>query len=75
MVQTQTSPGSAGVITGKFSKEQLAWLDKAKAFAQAIPLAEVLASDKENIFRRDLFVKACQEGFGALPFGPNTKKR
>jgi butyryl-CoA dehydrogenase len=74
MVQTHTSPNSSGVMTGKFSKEQLVWLEKARAFAAAIPLAEVLASDKENTFRRDLFEKACQEGFGALPFGPDYKK-
>jgi alkylation response protein AidB-like acyl-CoA dehydrogenase len=61
-------------MTGKFSKEQLAWLDKARAFAAAVPLAEVLASDKDNTFRRDLFEKACQEGFGALPFGSEYKK-
>ena len=73
MVQTQITPGPSGVMTGKYSKEQLAWLEKAKSFAAAIPLNEVLASDKENTFRRDLFVKACQEGFGALPFGPEFK--
>jgi len=72
MVQTQT-PGTSAVNSGKYSKEQLAWLDKAKSFAAAIPLNEVIASDKENTFRRDLFVKACQEGFGALPFGAEFK--
>ncbi|MBS1994427.1 MAG: acyl-CoA dehydrogenase family protein [Cyanobacteria bacterium SZAS LIN-2] len=73
MVQTQITPGASGVMSGKFSKEQLAWLDKAKSFAAAVPLSEVMASDKDNTFRRDLFVKACQEGFGALPFGPEYK--
>jgi len=51
-----------------FSDGQLAWLQKAKQFADAIPLEDVLASDRENIFRRDLFDAACQQGFGALPF-------
>src|ERR1700734_639946 len=74
MVQTQNSPNWTGVMTGKYSKEQLLWLDKARAFAASVPLAEVLASDKENTFRRDLFTKACQEGFGALPFGAEYKK-
>lgn len=69
MVQTQMSPDQT--VSGKFSKEQLTWLAKAKAFAKSIPLAEVMASDSENKFRRDLFEKACKEGFGALPF-PST---
>jgi len=73
MVQTQISPSSTSALEGKFSKEQLAWLDKAKAFAKSVSLQEVIASDKENVFRRDLFEKACQPewGLGGLPF-PNT---
>jgi len=73
MVQTQTSPSSTGALAGKFSKEQLQWLDKAKLFARAITPAEVIASDKENVFRRDLFEKACSAefSFGSLPF-PTT---
>jgi len=73
MVQTQASPSSTGTLAGKFSEEQLQWLEKAKVFARAISLAEVIAADKENLFRRDLFEKACQPefGFGALPF-PTT---
>jgi butyryl-CoA dehydrogenase len=51
-----------------YSGAQLDWLRKAKKFADAIPLKDVLASDRENTFRRDLFEAACQEGFGALPF-------
>lgn len=50
---------------------QKSWLKKAKAFADAIPLSDVLKSDSENTFRRDLFNAACQQGFGALPF-PKT---
>ncbi|CAN5306677.1 acyl-CoA dehydrogenase AcdA [soil metagenome] len=70
MVQTQISPSSTSAQAGKYSPEQLAWLDKAKAFAKAISLQEVMASDKENVFRRDLFEKACQPewGLGGLPF-------
>ena len=68
MVQTQASPDQS-----IYSKEQRRWLDKARAFAAAIPVGEVMASDRENVFRRDLFVKACQEGFGALPFGETYK--
>ena len=73
MVQTQISPGCTSALEGKFSKEQLAWLDKAKAFANAVSLQEVIASDKDNVFRRDLFEKACQPewGLGGLPF-PST---
>lgn len=73
MVQTQISPSSTCALEGKFSKEQLAWLDKAKTFASSISLEEVIASDKENVFRRDLFEKACQPewGLGGLPF-PST---
>jgi alkylation response protein AidB-like acyl-CoA dehydrogenase len=50
---------------------QLSWLAKAKRYADAIPLSETIASDKENVFRRDRFETACQEGLGALPF-PST---
>lgn len=73
MVQAQISPSPTSALEGKFSKEQLAWLDKAKAFAKSISLQEVIASDKENVFRRDLFEKACQPdwGLGGLPF-PST---
>jgi butyryl-CoA dehydrogenase len=70
-VQTQVSPPSNSSLEGKFSPEQLKWLDKAKAFAKAVPLPEVMASDLENSFRRDLFEDACKEGFGSLPF-PST---
>jgi butyryl-CoA dehydrogenase len=77
MVQTKTMPdkyGQSSEMNGKYSAEQMRWLEKARAFAAAIPAAEVIASDRENTFRRDLFVKACQEGFGALPFGETYKK-
>lgn len=71
MVQTQVSPPSNSSLEGKFSPEQLKWLDKAKSFAKAVPLPEVMASDLENSFRRDLFEEACKVGFGGLPF-PST---
>ncbi len=51
-----------------FTESQLGWLDKARRFAAEIPIAEVIASDRDNKFRRDLFEKACQLGLGALPF-------
>ncbi len=72
MVQTQI-PGAQSVMSGKFSEQQLGWLEKARAFAKGVSLAETIASDKENVFRRDLFEKACSAefGLGALPF-PTT---
>jgi len=51
-----------------FNPEQLKWHKLAKSFAAQIPLDEVIASDKNNQFRRDLFEIACDKGFGALPF-------
>jgi acyl-CoA dehydrogenase len=71
MLETTAPTYHQDSLQGKFSPEQLAWLKIARNFAASIPLNEVLASDKENKFRRDLFEKACQEGLGALPF-PST---
>src|SRR5262249_15471461 len=51
-----------------FSDGQLQWLYKARAFADSIPLADVIRADSENTFRRDLFEAACQQGVGGLPF-------
>ncbi len=51
-----------------YTSKQIAWLEKARQFADAIPLVEIIEADTRNVFRRDLFEKACQEGFGALPF-------
>jgi butyryl-CoA dehydrogenase len=51
-----------------YTPEQLGWLKKARDFADKLSLEDVLGSDKENAFRRDLFELSCQEGFGALPF-------
>ena len=53
------------------SESQRGWLKKAQAFAESIPLEECIRSDVENVFRRDLFERACKEGFGGLPF-PTT---
>lgn len=50
------------------SAEQLKWLGRARAFADSIPLKEIIAADQDNTFRRDLFEAACQEGLGGLPF-------
>ena len=58
------------IMMGKFSPEQLQWLDKARQFARAVPLDEVMASDRDNVFRRDMFEAACRQGFGSLPFKP-----
>lgn len=51
-----------------FSETQLSWLKKARQFADKIPIEDVIKSDQQNSFRRDLFEAACREGFGALPF-------
>ena len=60
---------SSGPLKSPFLTEgQLSWLNKAGQFADTVPLSEVLKSDSENIFRRDLFELACKEGFGSLPF-------
>jgi alkylation response protein AidB-like acyl-CoA dehydrogenase len=64
-----TRPTTNQDINPLYSQAQLAWLNRAKRFADAIPLQDVLASDRDNVFRRDLLEAACQEGFGALPFG------
>lgn len=53
---------------GFFSETQLSWLQKARQFADKISIEDVIGSDRENTFRRDLFEAACREGFGALPF-------
>lgn len=50
------------------SETQRSWLQKAKSFADRIPLADIIKSDESNVFRRDLFESACKEGLGALPF-------
>ncbi len=51
-----------------FTKEQLDWLSKARDFNDKIDIKEIIASDKDNLFRRDLFKACCQAGFAALPF-------
>ncbi|HEY9715696.1 MAG TPA: acyl-CoA dehydrogenase family protein, partial [Chroococcales cyanobacterium] len=69
MLQTESSKAfHSEARFSIFSEAQLAWLDKARAFADSISLAETLASDQKNEFRRDLFEAACKEGLGALPF-------
>ncbi len=66
--EVPTSPASYFSL---YSDEQCRWLNSARAFADAIPLSDVLESDRQNQFRRDLFELACQQGLGALPF-PTT---
>ena len=51
-----------------FTEPQLIWHRLAREFAARIPLEEIIASDRDNVFRRDLFELACGEKFGALPF-------
>jgi alkylation response protein AidB-like acyl-CoA dehydrogenase len=53
------------------TEPQRGWLKKAQAFADAVSLDDVIRSDVDNVFRRDLFELACKEGLGALPF-PKT---
>ena len=71
MLKTQIQPQHSSDQELRFTSKQLTWLEKARAFADAITMEEVIASDRDNVFRRDLFEKACQEGLGALPF-PTT---
>jgi butyryl-CoA dehydrogenase len=51
-----------------FTGEQLNWLKQAKVFCDKLDIKEIIASDRDNLFRRDLFDAACKLGFGALPF-------
>lgn len=73
MLETKNAPqqDSDSDPSLRYSEEQLLWLKKARAFADSIAIADVLKSDIENTFRRDLFEQACQEGMGSLPF-PKT---
>ena len=50
------------------TEEQLSWLNKAKRFADAVPLSEVIKSDNENLFLRDLFESACKEEIFVITF-------
>ncbi len=68
MVQSGVQSGTDITSLGLYSQEQLTWLKLAREFADNISIEETIASDKKNEFRRDLFEKACQVGFGALPF-------
>lgn len=69
MLQTRLTDTSS--LSGKYTTEQLAWLQKARDFARRVPLSEVMDADSKNVFRRDLFETACKEGLGSLPF-PST---
>ncbi|HEY9787158.1 MAG TPA: acyl-CoA dehydrogenase family protein, partial [Candidatus Obscuribacterales bacterium] len=71
MLKTQSLPSHSAKHANLFTPEQRKWLDKAREFADSIPLEDVIRSDVDNKFRRDLFEAACQEGLGALPF-PTT---
>ncbi|MCW5822234.1 MAG: acyl-CoA dehydrogenase family protein [Cyanobacteria bacterium TGS_CYA1] len=67
-VKSGVQSGTDITSSGLYSQEQLGWLKLARQFADNISIEETMASDKKNEFRRDLFEKACQVGFGALPF-------
>lgn len=67
MLRTEPQPLETAP-DGFFSETQLSWLQKARQFADKIPIEDVIRSDRENTFRRDLFEAACREGFGGLPF-------
>lgn len=68
MLQTEATLSKDATEPSLFSEEQLKWLQKARAFADSIPLSDIIRADAENVFRRDLFEAACQKGFGGLPF-------
>lgn len=51
-----------------FTPEQLDWLKRARDFNNKLDIEEIIASDRDNLFRRDLFEASCRLGFGALPF-------
>lgn len=71
MLETKNIPTHNTDPSLRYSQEQIAWLKKARSFADRIPVEDVIKADVENSFRRDLFELACQEGLGALPF-PTT---
>lgn len=70
MLSTDMPPQAAELEPCLFTEAQMKWREKAGRFADSIPIAEIIKADEQNIFRRDLFEAACQEGFGALPFVP-----
>ena len=51
-----------------FTPEQIYWHTKARDFCDKLDIHEIIASDKDNLFRRDIFAAVCKLGFGALPF-------
>ncbi len=51
-----------------YTEKQLGWLKKAREFADKVSIRDIVKSDTENSFRRDMFDAACKEGLGALPF-------
>lgn len=68
MLETVPQKQAKASRRDRYTKEQLKWLDIASSFADKIPLEDVIASDRDNQFRKDLFRKACQEGLGSIPF-------
>lgn len=51
-----------------FSAQQVHWHKLAREFAVSLNNDDIIKSDRDNQFRRDLFESACKLGFGALPF-------
>lgn len=71
MVSSSTLPELEDRRLAYLSSSQQSWLKKARDFADQVSLEDIIQSDRTNTFRRDLFEKACKDGFGALPF-PST---
>lgn len=71
MLKTESVSSLDDTLKDRYTEAQVAWRDRAQEFADRLSLKDVIASDRDNQFRRDLFEAACQEGFGAIPF-PDT---
>ncbi len=52
------------------SSKQKDWQIKAAEFASQVSVDSIIEADQNNIFPYPLFEKACQTGFGSLPFKP-----
>lgn len=68
MLQTQPNLQSPAGNAVMYTEKQLGWLKKAREFADKVSIRDIVKSDTENSFRRDMFDAACKEGLGALPF-------
>ncbi len=68
MLQTPPNLQSPAGNAVMYTEKQLGWLKKAREFADKVSIRDIVKSDTDNTFRRDMFDAACKEGFGALPF-------